>query len=149
GKEQVLRFEIAMHDAEGMRFRDSASSLPHIVDGEIGGQRVATLKLGAKVMADEQLHRNVGLAIRAPVDVVHASDVPATQLRGSLWFLGKARPCRRVTRELGLEELQRDGLAKVDVLRFVDEAHPACSKPAANAVLSGEGLPLDEPSRRE
>ena len=39
------------------------------------------MKLGPQVVTHEQLHRDVGLAVRKPVDVIHAREVLAAYVR--------------------------------------------------------------------
>jgi hypothetical protein len=63
--------------------------------------------------------------------------------------LGEARDRRRIPSEVGLQELQRDGLPEMDMLGLVDQAHAARTEHAIDAVLAREDLTLDEPARRE
>ena len=115
GEEEVLGLEIAMHDAERVRLGDAGAGLTHVVDGEVDREAPDARELAAEIVADEQLHRDVGLPARKPVDVEDARDVGAPQLRGGACLALEprrripdrpassgfrtlsARPCRRPT----------------------------------------------------
>ncbi len=65
------------------------------------------------------------------------------QCGGCLGFVEKAFPCGLILRELGREELQRNGSLQPGVLGLVDDAHAAaaevCEDPVVRDHLTNEG----------
>ena len=71
-------FEIAMHDPERVRLGHACACLTDVVDGDVDGETAGLRQLLAEVVSDQQLHRDVGLSGRQPVDVEDACDVRAS-----------------------------------------------------------------------
>ena len=68
------------------------------------------------------------------VDVVHAADVRVRDLPRHPHFGVELRQARRVAIDLGREELERDRLPELQVVRAIDLAHAATAEPFDDAI---------------
>jgi hypothetical protein len=118
-----------MHDPRGVRHREGVG---HLIenDSEARGQhRSARVELVRERAARHELHRQEGSRL-AVARVVHAHDVPglAAQHRGHLRLepesLEDAPRSRRAREELVFQELDRDLLLQVQVIRHPDLSDP-------------------------
>ena len=131
-----------MDDAHRVRLGDALRGLADVVDRHLHRQRVALLELCPEIVADQELHRDVRLAVGEAIDVVDARDVRRPKTGRGLRLLSEARDRGDVLREVGLQDLDRKALLEMKVLRFVDEAHAARAEQSIDAVLPGEGRAL-------
>ena len=87
------------------------------------------LQIGALHVSHRDVEDAVGLA-----RVVDRDDVRMVEAGGDLGLADEALPERIVIRELWTEDLQRDFAAQPDVLRQVDDRHPATADDAHHAM---------------
>jgi hypothetical protein len=98
----------------------------------------------------EVLHDHVRRAVLERAHVDHARDVLALDLHRRPRLAREAGDRLGVAERLGQEELERDLLVELDVVRGDDDPHPADAEDALDAVLAGEDVafadPLSQPS---
>jgi hypothetical protein len=72
------------------------------------------------------------------IDVVDAADVWMRHLARHADFGVELRQPRRIAIDIAGQELQRDRLSELEVIRAVDLAHASASEPADDAVAAAE-----------
>ncbi len=137
--EDVRRFDVAVHDAPGMR------RLEGVGDLDAHGEQVLQVECRTprhhlcERLAFEELHDDEVLPL-VLLDGVNRADSGMVQRRGGTRLALEALERRSVLSKLGGQELQRDAAAEARVLRFVHDAHPAASETAHDRVM-GNALP--------
>ena len=86
-------------------------------------------------------HGDEHAAVLAFSDLVDGADVGVVEDRGGLGLVDEALAGLGVVRELGREELERDGAAELEIVGLVDDAHSAPADLAEDAVLAGDNRP--------
>ena len=90
GQKQFGRLDVAVHDAERMRFGERLARLDHQVDREAWLELAALGEQLADVLALQELHHHVRLAVFERADVGDPRDVLALEPDRSLSFAGEA-----------------------------------------------------------
>ena len=91
--------------------------------------------------AVEILHRQIDGARRQRREIFDLDDVLVADRRRRPRLLTEARHRLGVRHDLGTQQLEREALVDVDVLRLVDLAHAAFADEAHHAIAIGENLP--------
>ena len=135
-EQDVPRLHVAMDQPGGMGGIECRGRLRDQRDGAARFQpRLCSqepFEIGALDVPHRDVQDAVGLA-----RVVDRDDVRMVEAGGDLGLADEALPERVVIRELWTEDLQRDLAAQPDVLRQVDDRHPATADDAHHA-MSGE-----------
>jgi hypothetical protein len=123
-QEDVLRLEIAVHDADGVRASERARD---VRDQPVGAEKIEAPRsfepLGESVTL-EIFHRDVRRAVPYAV-VEHVDDVRATELRLDFGLPFEASDHLRLLSPLTFHELHRAWDAEAEVARKPDRSHPA------------------------
>jgi hypothetical protein len=90
-----------------------------------------------EILAVDVLHREKVLAAGFG-DVVHAADVRMRHLPRQPDFLMEARQPVGAMRELLRQELERDRLSQLQIVRTIHFAHAAAAKQSDDAVAAGQ-----------
>jgi hypothetical protein len=98
-------------------------------------------------LAFEQLHGHELLAV-VVADLVNGADVAMVQGRSSSCFALKSLERLGFVLKIFREEFEGDVTAEVDVLSFVDNAHPAAAEAADDAVVR-YGLAFQDGPRKQ
>jgi hypothetical protein len=133
--QDVVGLEVAMNDADVVRgvqalaelVRDRAEARPRHRRAELARERLAV----------DELHREEAIAA-VLADVEHARDVLVVDPPRQADFA--AKPLERVGGETGAEDFQRDALAELAVLGFVDATHATAAEPAHDAIAIRDQL---------
>jgi hypothetical protein len=137
------RFEIAVHDAERVRFGDRGARLRDVVGGDVDRQRTVVGEVAREVHAAQMLHHDVR-TIPMATEVERAGHVLALDARRRLRLAQEPR----LVRALRPEQLDRDLRAELEVPRAEHDAHAAVSEQALHAVLAADEVALRD-ARRE
>ncbi len=122
-----------MDHAAFVRRREAGTNLPRDDQRAILGEAADPSKQGREVFAVHVLHREESLAVDL-IDVVHAADVGMRDLAGQSYLGVELRQARGIAIDVGGQELQRDGLAELQVVGPVHFAHAARSEPLDDAI---------------
>src|SRR5690606_14321257 len=96
----------------------------------------------------EQLHHEVGRAVREVAEVGDGGDVRVAYARRRLRLADEALDDRLHARELGAEHLDRHALAEPLVRDLVDDAHAAAADDALDEVAIVDAPPYPGVGRR-
>ncbi len=130
-----------MHDACGVRGRESSADLATNDDGGRERNFARALAEGAQVFAFEKLGDEAGPSLSRSHDVDHFDHVLTGDRRSGLCFPLEALDCSSIPTECLVHHLHRETLRKPDVLGLVDAAHASgCEKPR-HAERTGEHFP--------
>ena len=88
-----------------------------------------------EILAVDVFHRQERVALEF-ADVVHAADVRMRDLPRHPHFGVELRQARGIAIDGLRQELQRDGLAELQIVGAVDLAHPALAEPPDDAVAA-------------
>ncbi len=134
GDEQVLRLQVAMHDALFVRTRQAVSNLDRVIDGladrESSGRARRTTRSRpsreplAQRLSFEQLRDDVGRPV-VRADVVDREDVGMVQRGGRPCLLFKAAKAIGVGRESSGQHFDGHIARETGIARPIDLAHPA------------------------
>ncbi len=122
-EQQVLRLDVAMHDAVLVRV------LQRLADRRHDGQRLlrreaARLHRLPQIHAIHELHEQVVKPARLP-EIVDRDDVRMIERRERLGLVRETFGKLRIGHPLRREQLQRDQAAQRLLPRLIDHAHPA------------------------
>ena len=112
----------------------------------LGGWERAALDLGPQTFAAAEGHGDEHLPGAALADLVDGADVRVIEDRGRTRLMGEPLPGLGVVNELRGQELEGDGAPELEVVRFVDDTHPAASDLADDAVLLRDHAPYGQAS---
>src|SRR6478752_2391590 len=142
GAEQILGLQIAMHDAERVRFEQAVASLQHVIDGFLHWQRAVFGQHRRQVAAFEPLHHDVRRARVETSDVEHAHDVGAAQLGGGARLEQHAAHDLFVARQVVADDFDRDRRVELEVGRGQHHSHAADAELGVDAVLAAHDVTL-------
>ena len=137
--EDVRRFDVAVHDAPGMRRLEGVGDLDAHGEQVLQVERRASRHHLSERLSFEELHDDEVLPLML-LDGEDRADARMVQRRGGTRFALEALERRSVLGELRGQELQRDAAAEARVLRLVHDAHPAASEAAHDRVM-GNAFP--------
>jgi len=135
--EDVVRLHVPVDDALGVRVRECPGDLTEKSDRLLARKRSPAADPLTERPPVDVRHREED-EVADLVDRVDRHDVGVRQLGRRARLTEKALPECRLGRELGGQELQRHGPVERDLVRKVDDPHPAA------ADLPLEGVPSDE-----
>ncbi|HEV2764706.1 MAG TPA: hypothetical protein VGV38_17130, partial [Pyrinomonadaceae bacterium] len=135
--------EVSVQHAALVHGVQARAQLPPNLHRLVGRQPPETLQDRGQLLAAHELHRKEVLPLGL-ADVVDAADVSVRHLPREAHLLVEARERRAVARDALGQELQRDRLLELQVVRAVDLAHAAATQEADDAVAPGEHRPRDE-----
>jgi hypothetical protein len=147
-QEQVGRLDVAVHDAERVRLGERLAGLDHQVDREARLQPALLGDQLADVLALEELHHEVRLAVAEPPDVDDPGDVLALELGGGLSLPDEPGDGLIGDRDVVAQHLDRDLLVEPEVPGLDDQAHPAAPDHGVHAVLPEQDCPAFYRSHR-
>ena len=137
-QKEVCGLEIAMNHSEGVRFGKRLGGLEQVIDRQLERDAPLLFEQLLEVLPLQVLHDHVRSAARQRGHVENAHHVFASNLdrRSPL----AEKPCneRRIVRELGEQELDRDSLLELQVHCCEDDPHPPLAEHALDAVLLRE-----------
>ncbi|MFM2417005.1 MAG: hypothetical protein RL385_1728 [Pseudomonadota bacterium] len=143
GKEEVLRLEIPVHDAQAMGFLDAQTGLTYEPRRFCRGQPSAGGELLPEVLALEVFHGQVGRAVAQGARVKHATHMfVADACRRSRLALEALRGRWIALCQPGLQQLHGHALVEASVEREQNASHTALAQHALHAVLVGEHFPF-------
>src|SRR5215813_9871336 len=131
--EQVLRLQVTMDDAFGMRGGQSLGDLPRVIDS-LSRSDCALFYQFAQLLAFEQFGDDIGRAFMR-ADVVNREDVRVVERRGGAGFLLEAAQAVRIPGELGGQQLDGDLATESRVFGQIDLAHSAGAKLRNNLIM--------------
>ena len=134
--EEVGGLEVPVDDAERVRVRDGLAGLEDEVDRLLDRQEATLLEPRREVESLEVVHHDVGTAVLQLPHVGHAGHVLSLDLGRRPGLLEKAADEDGLLEGLGQQELQRDPLVELEVMRGDDDAHPARPQDALDTVLA-------------
>ena len=133
----VGRLEVAMDHAAFVRGGEAGAHLPRDLERAIFREPSDAAQQRAEILAVHVLHRQEGVSVDL-VDVVHAADVRVRDLARHPHFGVQLRQPRRVAIDVGRQELQRDRLTELEIVRAEHFAHPAAAQPSDDAIAAAE-----------
>ena len=136
-EEDVVRLEIAMHDAVVVRVAERTEDRQHDLHGFCRAQASALAHEVAERHALEPLHDDVRVAELGLTEVKHAHDVGMVQPGLDTRFDQKAVD-RVGVLDARMDQLQRDRCVERDVLREPHRAHAAFANPRIEPILVGD-----------
>ncbi len=151
-EEEVLRFDVAVHDAARMGLGQPLARLDDVFGGARHVETTSAPDDGPEVLPLQVLHDDVGCPVVGDAEVEDARHVLALELCGCLGFLGEARQGLGVADRVLAQELERDRLVELQVRGRDDDPHPALAENTVDAKLTGDDLsrlhPLGTGARR-
>ena len=138
GQVQVRGLEVAVDDAELVRLVERPRDLAEVEHDLARRERAAPLELRPEVVPVELLHDQEGhvAELGADVGVEDAHDVVGADPHRRPRLRAEALDRLRVAGERGVEDLEREHLARVHVLDPVHRAHPAAAEEALDLVAA-------------
>ena len=137
-RDDVLRLEIAVGHAAGMRQRERAADRAHDLEHRNQVEPAARPQLVGEARAVQVLHHQIRLLRVADAEVEHRDDVRVAELRAGTRFAQEAlTPCVGI-RAGRPEHLHRHVVAKQPAARQIHVAHAAAAEAAADLVLALE-----------
>ena len=118
-------FEIAMDDAEVVRFGERREHLPEHVDDAAERERPFLVLDAREVLAAQELHDEVELAVLRLAEVDDADGVRVIEPARRARLGDEARRRVLFADEVRVDDLDRDRAPEVRLLGAVDAAHPA------------------------
>src|SRR4029453_937608 len=95
------------------------------------------MKPRGEVLAVDERHDEVDKSV-ALVDAVDRNGVWMAELRGGLGLFQEPRPNFAAERELGREQLDRDGSLQPAIFRLVDDSHPSSADLTVELIIGAE-----------
>ena len=132
GNHDVFRFQVAMHDAGGMGFRQSIRYLCGNVN-HFGQRNGAGSQQLAHRFSFHQFHGDVGGSIYLP-EFVNGHDIGMVQGRCRARFLLEAFDAPAVGVQVARQYLDGDLTPKAGIARAIDFSHPAGAERGQNLV---------------
>ncbi len=124
-QKDVVRFDVAVDDAELVRARERLADLDEDAARVFEADLFAAAQAHLEVLAVEQLHDDVGDFRDGRREIQDAHDVRAFDSRGKLGFCAEARDAAGIFRQILRHELHGDGRVEPQVLGDPDVAHAA------------------------
>ena len=150
--EDVLRLDVAVHQAVAAGMLERGRDLQRDACGHVGTEHVARGKDLAQVLTVHELHRHVRLSVLV-AEVEHLDDVGMHEPRGRERLSAEAGDELRVLRQVLGEHLHGDLPLQPPVAREADGRHAADAEAVAELVAACEDLahgavapPLPEPA---
>ncbi len=135
--DDVGGFEVAVHDASGVRGAKGVSDLDGEAQRFVHAHAVRGDELG-EGLAGHVLHGDVVVPVRGS-DVVDDDDVGVVESGGGFGFLGEAALALGVVHAVRREEFEGDEAVEVGVAGFVDNAHAALAEFFEDVVMGERG----------
>ena len=135
--------QVPVEDAAVVRRRQPGADLPRHVERLVRRKTSDALEQRGEVLAVDVLHREEVLAVDLG-DVVHPAHVGVRDLARGADLGEESVEALPVRRERARQELQRDGLAELQVVGAVHLAHAAAADQSDDAVALGEDRPGGE-----
>jgi hypothetical protein len=132
-----------MQDAAVVRRRETGAELACELERLVRWQPADAPQQRREILAVDVLHREEVLAAGF-ADVVYAAHVRMGNLPREPNFLMESSQPVSAMHDLGRQELERDGLSKLQVFSSIDFAHAAAAQQADDAVAAGEHRAGDE-----
>jgi hypothetical protein len=132
-----------MHDADGVRARQSARDVRDEAMGRCGVEATDALEPSGDRFALQELHGDVGRALPNAV-IEHVNDVRAAQLRFDLRLAFEARHHLRLAAPVALDELHRAGNSEPEVRREPHRSHSTLTDLTNEAETIGDRRPFAE-----
>jgi hypothetical protein len=145
--QHVLRLEIAVHDAEVVRFGERAADLVEQRRRARPRQRAVAAHDLAEILAAHVLHDQVQRALRLP-EVEDLHRVRVVEARHRVRLALEAADHFRIVGEIGVQDLHRRDLAHALVLDLVDDAHAAAADQIRDLVAAVDDLAHPRAVRR-
>jgi len=139
----VGRLQIAVEDALRVGRAQPRADLPGHLDGLVPGQTADTLQQRRQILSVDVLHGEEVLAIDLG-HVVDPADVGMRNLPGQPDLVEESFEAIAIRLERRRKELQRDGLAELEIVGTVDLAHSALPQEVDDPVSTGEHRAGDE-----
>jgi hypothetical protein len=146
-EEEVLRLEIAVNDARGVRLGHRLASLGDVLGDHLDGERARVAQHGAEIRAFQVLHDHVGRARLQRPHVEHLGGVLALELHRRARLANEARDRVLVAERLVPHELDGDALIQLLVPRCDDHPHAPHAQDALHAILAREEVALFDGAR--
>ena len=125
-----------MDDSRGVRGCQASGELPGDLDGLSTAKMPDPSQQRGEILPGDVLHRQVQTALRL-ADVVDAADVRMRDLARHANLASQVVSGVLVRSQYG-QELERDGLTELEVVRAVDLAHAASAERRDDAEATGE-----------
>src|SRR6185436_7854348 len=139
-EDHVLRLEIAMNDAEVVRFAESGEDLAEDVDDASERERSLFVSNAREILPAQELHHEVRLAVVGPAEVEHGDRVRVIELARRACLRHEAERRVLVRKEVRVDDLDRHRAAERALLGPIDASHPADADEVEDVVPAGEGL---------
>ncbi len=136
-EEDVVRLDVAVDDASGMRSAQGLAALREELNGLLQRHGATPLYPCAQGLAVKQLHRDVGRAVVERAVIEDLDDVPRPELRGRFRLCIEAPEGLLRAHEFLRNKLDGDCLTQPEVSRRPDRTHPALSNERIEPVSAG------------
>ncbi len=149
--EDVVGFEIAVHDAAAVRMRHGLQHGLQMAQRNLGGQ--GPIEHIGEFLAPQALHHQVGdgdlqgLQLGRP-DVVHLHDACMLEARHGTGLSLEAGAHLRLGHERRLEHLDRDRSVQAEVVSFEHQRHPTFAQHSIHAVALAQHGARQQPAQR-
>ncbi len=137
-QEHVVRLEIAVDDAGGVRLGQRRRHLVDDLHHRLRRQRPHALEARLQVLAFEEFHHDVRLPCRRGTEAEDVDDVRVIELAGHLRLAPEPRRQLRIGQELAVHDLHRHALAGPGVVALVDGPHGPLSEQPRQTVCAVE-----------
>jgi hypothetical protein len=137
-----------MDDAQAVSLRDGLACLEDELDRLLYGKWASLMEPRSEIPAVEVLHHHVRSAVGECADVGDSCDVLALDLHRRPRLTSETTYGLGIAKCVRQEELERDLLVELDVMRGDDDAHATDSEDALDAVLPGEHVAFAYTCRR-
>ena len=138
GEQNVLGLDVAVHDAVPVRVLERARRLGGDAERVLHRKLPLAVEPLAQRLALDERHGEPELA-GGFAGVVHGQDVRMLEARGESDLALKALGAER-DGELGPEDLERDRTFVTEVVREIDDGHPAAAELALERIAVGKGI---------
>ncbi len=135
--QHVRGFQVAVQDLALVCGRETGAELAGELERLVRWQPADAPQQRREILAVDVFHREEVLAAGFR-DVVHAADVRMRDLPRQPDFLMEARQPVGAMRELLRQELQRDRLSELQVVRTIHLAHATAAQQSDDAVAAGQ-----------
>src|SRR5690242_3037790 len=119
---EILRLEVTMHDALSMCFMKSLADLLGDIESRASAQYTKTIQNPSKTLAFNEFHGDKGDAVGV-VEIVDAANVLVCNLSCEPQLVLESLHERRLVRNFGFENLERDDLSRLAIACLKDETH--------------------------
>ena len=135
----VLRLQVAVNDADGVRRFEGLADLLDDADSIVGWQLLSLMDEGAKVVAFDELHRDELHAVGI-TEVVDADDIAVRDLRGEDQLLLEALDYGGVAGEFAADGLEGDDAVQFEVTGLVDGSHATLAEKGEDFIALAEDV---------